>query len=49
MIKSLFDFNSPANIWLRENKLKASSIGCAIAAVFLIPTAIKIVKESRSA
>jgi len=48
MWKELLDYNSPQTAWLRAHPVQIGVIGGVIAAVFLVPTIVAIVKESRS-
>ena len=48
MLKDLLEYNSPQNVWLRAHPVQVGVIGGVIAAAFLVPTIIAIVKESRS-
>lgn len=48
MFKSLLDYNSPQNVWLRENPFKMGLIGSFVAALFIVPTVYKIIKERRN-
>ncbi len=48
MWKELLEYNSPQNVWLRQHPVQIGVIGGVLAAAFLVPAVIAIVKESRS-
>lgn len=48
MWKELLDYNSPQTVWIRQHPVQIGVIGGVLAGVFLVPTIIAIVKESRN-